>query len=62
MCLWWNKNEVRIIQGGSKGHVQTARVSVPGHEGQELHRNWFLNSIIIAVVFQIIIIFKPMQV
>lgn len=28
------------IQGGSKGHVQTARVSVSGHEEEELHRKW----------------------
>lgn len=27
------------IQGGSKGHVQTAGVDVSGHEEQELHRN-----------------------
>lgn len=28
------------IQGCSKGHVQKSRVDVPGHEEQELHKNW----------------------
>lgn len=32
--------EVRVIQGGSKGHVETARMGVSGDEEQELHRNW----------------------